>query len=231
MATRTWRPRISKSTQVIQDSRLLNLPAELRNLIYEFVARSSKAISVREKTILYCPALSLVCRQIRSEYRKIYLDEAVRNASRVNIHLTDFVTSTSKGGDVFNTLKVLSNPTILKSSGTIRIFMTNVWDRHRLELRNFIEHGNNWTTMYDLEIVWDPKTFDVEFLRETMQKLRFCHARDTRLPNSIWFKVEKALMEAFERYAPPAKSSRVKGKRRRKTIEAEEAPKKAQRRR
>jgi hypothetical protein len=220
-----------KSAQVAQDSRLLDLPPELRNLIYEFVAKSTNAISVRENMILYCPALSLVCRQIRKEYKRIYVDEAAKYAFRVNIHLTNFVTFTLKGGAVSSILEALPKPVSgVDRSWTVRVFMTNFWDRHRLHLRNFIEHGNILRTKFDLEIVWDPKTFDVEFLRENMQKLRFCHARTTRLADSIWLRAEKAFMEAFERYATPAKSTSARRKRKRRTTKVEEPPRKSQRR-
>ena len=239
MTTRSGRPRPLKSEQVGQDSRLLNLPPELRNLIYEFVAKSTTSISVRENTILYCLALSLVCRQSRDEYKNIYVDESPKYASRVSIHLTNFVTSSPKSGAASRIHEVLPDPALgVERSFNIRVFMTNFWDRHRLDLRNFIERGDFLKTEFDLEIVWDPKTFDMEFLRETMQKLRFCHARNGLNPGNIvwrteliWLKVEKALMQAFERYAPPARSTSARGKRKRKMVKAEERPRKLQKRR
>jgi hypothetical protein len=239
MANRSRRARPGKSKQIIQDSRLLNLPPELRNLIYEFVAKSSSTISVRENEILSCQALSSVCRQIRTEYKKIYLDEAPKYASRVNIHITNFVTFSSRGGAASRIHEILPEPVAgIERSFTVRVFMTNFWDSHRLDLRNFIEHGDFLNTKFDLEIVWDPKTFDMEFLRETVQKLRFCHARNNMHPahliwrtDLIWLQVEKALLEAFERYTPPAKSPPARRKRKRKTKKVEDTPKKVQRRR
>ncbi len=238
MASRSRRPRSLKLTWIVQDSRLLNLAPELRNLIYEFVAQNSTAISVRENKVLYCPPISLVCRQIRTEFKDVYLDDAPTYASRVNVHLTNFVTSSPNTGAVSSIHEVFPNDPLsgVERSWTVRVFMTNLWDRHRLDLRNFIEYGKILRTKSDLEIIWNPKTFDVEFLRETMQKLRFCHAR-TRPPpivsgfDLIWPQVEKALVEAFERYAPPAKSTSTRGKRKRKSTEAETTPKKKQRRR
>ena len=100
--------------------------------------------------------------------------------------------------------------------------MTNLWDRHRLDLRHFIDHSNVLNTKYNVEIAWDPKTFDVAFLRENMQKLRFCHARSSSVDQK-WPEVERAFEAAFERYAPPARSSTSKRKRKRKSVSGVES--------
>jgi hypothetical protein len=186
-------------------------------LIYEFVAQSTEAISFRGQYILYCPNLSLVCHQIRNEYEHIYLDEAPKYASRINVHLTNFVTSISNGGPDRSILDSFPEPVaVVERSWTVRVFMTNLWDRHRLELRHFIDHGNVLNTQYSVEIVWNPKTFDTAFLRENMQKLRFCHARSSWVDQK-WPEVERAFEAAFERYAPPTKSSTSKRKRKGKS--------------
>ena len=216
MATRSGRLRNSKQPPVVQDSRLLNLPAELRNLIYEFVAQSTDAISFRGQCILYCPTLSLVCRQVRDEYEPIYMHEAPRYARKINVHLTDFVIFPRSGGPDHSILDSFPEPAAgVERSWTVLVFMTNLWDRHRLDLRHFIDHSNVLNTKYNVEIAWDPKTFDVAFLRENMQKLRFCHARSSSVDQK-WPEVERAFEAAFERYAP-VRSNTSRRKRKRKS--------------
>lgn len=202
MVNRSGRTRLAKAGYPSQKSKLLNLPPELRNLIYECVAQNSDTISIREHTIFYCPALSLVCHQTRDEYRQIYLDEAPKSAARINIHLTNFITTMTAGGSISSVCEQFANPAPwIERSWTVRVLLTNLWDRHRLELRNFIEHGDFLKAKYDLELVWDPKSFDAEFLRENVPKMRFCFGRMLHRPELIWPQMEKALGEAFERYS------------------------------
>ena len=167
--------------------------------------------------MLYCPAFSLVCHQIRDEYEHIYMDGAPKYAKQVDVHITNFVTYIHKGGPDRSILDSFPDSVAGgERSWTVRVFITNLWDRHRLELRHFINHGNALNTKYSVEIVWDPKTFDTAFLRENMQKLRFCHARIS-WADQKWPEVERAFEAAFERYARPPKSSTRRRKRKGKS--------------
>ena len=70
----------------------MSLPPEVRNLIYEDVARQTKAIKVLDaNTALPLPTpLHAVSRQVRQEYTGIYNATALSYARRADIVCTDF---------------------------------------------------------------------------------------------------------------------------------------------
>lgn len=214
MANRSRRIRRRPVATVTQDSRFLNLPPELRNLVYEYVAQTTRIVSIRENQILYCPSMSLVCHQIRNEYAQNYQDEAPKYAAGIHVNITNFITRIKNGGAVSNLQQGLPDPAPgIERNWTVRVHLTNTWDFYRTALRNFIVQGDDLIEPdYDLEVVWDPKTFDVEFLRQNLQKLRFCHGRPDPVHATIWPKVEKALEEAFEKCSP----TRPRGKQRKR---------------
>lgn len=211
--------RLKKSQRPLieQNSPFLNLPPELRNIIYEFVAQKTEEISFRGETLLYSPKESFVCRQIRNEYKEIYLEEAPKHAMKVNSHITDFIPIGPAIGSHANDNQYIPNS--IDKFGrvwTIEVFLTIFWDHQRLNLRRFIDFGASgmFDTEHKVVIRWDRDTFDAEFLRQNLQKLKFCHEK-TKHPGSQWLKVEKAFVKAFEWHDAHKKKKRMGRKRKR----------------
>ncbi|TKA22283.1 hypothetical protein B0A50_08245 [Salinomyces thailandicus] len=73
-------------------SHLLNLPAELRNNIYDHVASTSMEVVVfAHDCLLIKPApLSQTCRQLRREYGAIHCSLPISHATGITIHNTNF---------------------------------------------------------------------------------------------------------------------------------------------
>ncbi|TKA22285.1 hypothetical protein B0A50_08247 [Salinomyces thailandicus] len=90
---RTRRKRKLESIQA-QDSPLLNLHPEVRNMIYTLVAHGEKTYAFRDGTVAQyriCePALARTCRQLQAEYTGVYEAEGHRFASHFVIHLANF---------------------------------------------------------------------------------------------------------------------------------------------
>ncbi|KAK5714070.1 hypothetical protein LTR15_010978 [Elasticomyces elasticus] len=74
---------------IVQDSGLLNLPPEMRNVIYEYIVSGNITVTYRNSKLLYTPTLSRVCRQLRKEYEGIYRRNAPPLAKAVNINTAD----------------------------------------------------------------------------------------------------------------------------------------------
>ena len=222
------RNKTSPGLSVAQTSPFLNLPAELRNTIYEYTVQNTDAISVKPDRVLYSSALSFSCSQVREEYRQIYLQEAAKHANRVNVHITNFIYRHPSVGEVSSFIERLPPPVPGgERRFLLRIYMTNFWDRHRLDLRNLV--GGNpldseeispdaHPTDHDIEVRWDPKSFDVNYFLEELPKLRFCHGRTPRnlLTRPTWAQLESAFQEALERYNPKAETVGPKRKRKRR---------------
>ncbi|KAK4952688.1 hypothetical protein LTR10_009494 [Elasticomyces elasticus] len=73
---------------IVQDSGLLNLPPEMRNVIYEYIVSGNITVSYKNSKLLYTPTLSRVCQQLRKEYEGIYRCNAPPLAKAVNINTT-----------------------------------------------------------------------------------------------------------------------------------------------
>ncbi|CAK3876740.1 Hypothetical predicted protein [Lecanosticta acicola] len=70
----------SSAAKDAQDSRLFQLPAELRNTIYEFVLYSEDPVVLEDlwgRSSLRFPALLQVCRQVRDEAAGIWYSSSV----------------------------------------------------------------------------------------------------------------------------------------------------------
>ncbi|KAK5695431.1 hypothetical protein LTR97_008938 [Elasticomyces elasticus] len=74
---------------VVQDSGLLNLPPEMRNVIYEYIVNGNITVSYKNSKLLYTPPLSRVCQQLRKEYEGIYRRNAPPLAKAININTAD----------------------------------------------------------------------------------------------------------------------------------------------
>lgn len=194
--------------EIIQNSPLTNLPPEIRNSIYEFVASDTTSICLRNESIAYTPPLSLVCRQIREEFEGIYYSEAPKYAGHVNISITNFIHK-----DVMPCIERLP---AFESKGErnikLRIHLTNTFDNYLSHLRELdwgIEtnelDANGKAVHLDCEydVVIDHKTFDVECARQVVVKLRWALGSPNLLQHHAqwaWTKIDKAFGRAFERY-------------------------------
>lgn len=80
--------------EVVQDSPLLNLPPELRDLIYNYSAQVDEALifkGIGQGALKVAPpALARTCNQINDEYCGIYMSEAPRFATKVISHVPNF---------------------------------------------------------------------------------------------------------------------------------------------
>lgn len=214
------RERPANPVTVAQDSPFLNLPAELRNRVYELAAQNEIVVSVRSRTsrrqerTLYCPCLSLVCRQIRNEYKGIYLGRAPNYAARIEVRLSNFINE-----DIpWSILKILDIYPRAQGTIILRILLTNTWDPN--DVRR-VSTGCAWPHQretvvaacqsaagirpHEFTIEFDPKTFDVEFCRQAVAKLDWCLGRYVAQNRSAseydaWPKLKEAFRKAFERY-------------------------------
>lgn len=202
---------------VTQNSRLLSLPAELRNVIYELVATTPQAIVVGQiapnrhrhrQDWHYCPPFSLVCKQIREEYEKIYLEKAKEHAAIIHIKITDFIYDASA---FYVPSLIYQLPECPDRSFKLHIFLTNSFDAYLEKLHHLLR--TPWAVKwrfpdfefpdFGFEITYDPKSFDEHYCRQKLARL-----------NMQENKMSKAFEEAFERYAP--QTSRASGKKRRR---------------
>lgn len=160
-----------------QTSKFFMLPEELRNQIYGDVVENNDTVSLRGDRLLYTPALSLVCHQIRNEYEEIYINEAIESAGSFHIHSNNFVCKgpaikqvrerlASNPGDDFNTVSYLR--------------LTNMYDQYRYDMRQLIEgkvlepdRTGRSTRVCKVIVRWDPISFDVEYLKQTVRKLNW----------------------------------------------------------
>ena len=160
------------------DSSFLSLPAELRNTVYELVAGDTDAVSVRDGRLLYAPPLSIACEQIREEYEGSYRQEVTRHATKSNLHLENFV---------FRKDNVLASADFLPAPApgverryTLQVFLTNTFDSHLQHIRALLSlarregSDEDDSPGFDGEIRYDPKTFDVAYCRQVLEKLSWC---------------------------------------------------------
>ena len=211
MAKGRVRLRDPRSPYEPQDSPLLNLPAEIRNTIYEYAVRNTEKISLRRDRIFYCPPLSLVCHQMRDEYRQIYLEEAPKYATNVNVHTTNFEHRSAAWSLMSSVAHLPETVAEVERKFTVHILLTNVWDRYRHQLRLPEKVGTR--REYGVHIDWDPKTFDYQSSREDFLKLKFCF-RGRKAGK--WPQIDRAFEDAFERYAPKIGVSGGQRRRKRK---------------
>lgn len=83
----------SNRADVKQDCRLLKLPAELRNRIYEDTLADIKKLGtlhIRNRAFSKVPALAQVCRQLRSEFLPLFTEHAPRKATKLVCHVHNF---------------------------------------------------------------------------------------------------------------------------------------------
>ncbi|KAK3058517.1 hypothetical protein LTR09_000081 [Extremus antarcticus] len=160
-----------------QTSNFFMLPEELRNQIYGDVVENNDTVSLRGDRLLYTPALSLVCHQIRNEYEEIYVDEAIESAGSFHIHSNNFV---CKG------------PAI---------------KQYRYDMRQLIEgkvlepdRTGRSTRVCKVIVRWDPISFDVEYLKQTVRKLNWYYAPTYAFTKSVWPIFGQAIEEATQRY-------------------------------
>lgn len=203
--------------QSSEHTSFLQLPPEIRNTVYEYTARNSETISIGLNGILYSPPLSLVCRQLREEYEKIYIDEAPRCASTIKIHLVNFVhkTATKNVFDVVGARPQLEGD--IERKYVFRVFLTNTFDHYLEQLRSLHladneEDGRNHCRV---EVFYQPKTFDVQYCQQLLPKLRWNVSGDHGSPKSRseWRMIEEAFEVAFKRYGLEVKGGPRKRKR------------------
>lgn len=196
------------------DSPFLKLPPELRNKIYEYAAQNEDAFSMRKDRTLCCPPLSLVCKQSRQEYEAIYLDEAPKYATKINVHTTHLLDSEA----AFCVDKIETLAPSVERTFTLRVFLPktcfpsllrHLSKGYALNHPSPLARGGPLTPgsrPYDIEIHFDPKTFPVEPCQHAL--LNFDQAiskydevaHDFSFRYRDWPKVEQAFWEAFERY-------------------------------
>ncbi|KAK4539769.1 hypothetical protein LTR36_010357 [Oleoguttula mirabilis] len=192
---------------IVEDSPLLNLPAELRNNIYEYVASNTTSITIRHEDVLYISPMSAVSRQVREEYEGIHRTEASKYAQHVNINIDNFVHE-----DVMPMIHSL--PAL--ASGEERTFrfcilLTNTFEKYLGNVRTLdrgIQTGEDDAigTARRLEcaysILFDHKSFDVGYARTVVARLRWSYKKKSHQPGALWEwpKIEKAIVQAFERY-------------------------------
>ncbi|KAK3619922.1 hypothetical protein LTR56_023718 [Elasticomyces elasticus] len=83
------RKALTAKVPTVQESALLNLPPELRNVIYEYIVSANITVSYKNSKLLYTPTLSRVCQQLHKEYEGIYRHHAPPLAKAVNINPAD----------------------------------------------------------------------------------------------------------------------------------------------
>ena len=187
-----------------QASRFFKLPPELRNAIYEVVAQDEQTLHIDRSGFSYAPSLSRVCQQARSEYESIYKTTGATHATECIIHITDFKRHV--------TIDALSHlPHIapgVQCTYKIYFFLTNAWDSTDLSSvmsgallgvddGDLPAEGGN-VAPYENEIFFDPKGFDVDFVRRALTRVQWTFRLDQHFGDVK--KVEIAFQRAFKRY-------------------------------
>ena len=226
---------------VFQQSLLLQLPAELRNNIYEECV-VDESLSIRSGQILYSSPLSLVCRQIRQEYRQIYFDEAPYFAKVVNVFAPNFI---AHGLEECLSGLPLPNP-LSERQFLIHVILDNFWSRE--DLRHFLAHtavksnkeflrlrkGNCETywpsdirAAVSYTISFDPRTFDVHLCRQLLPRIAWCHGTGDRV-DTHWLMIEAALTKELDKHDQKSVKKRRKKRKEssaRKIIESKRSKK------
>ena len=166
-----------------QSSPLFNLPAELRNSMYELVAEETTSVSLKLGATWYRPYLSLVWRQLRDEYEKVFLKEAPKYATKINIHITDFIWKSTQF-NLCDDLLALPIPLhTLQCGCTLRVTLTNNRDAYRDQLNELcILRAKDILPCFDVDVRFDPDNFDVEYWRRkglTLREAPWISAMDT----------------------------------------------------
>lgn len=205
MAPRTLKGRV---TGIVQTSPLLALPPELRNTIYEYVASNTNSIAITKYEIFCVTPMQAVCQQIREEYEGVYATEAPRYAQHVSIDIDNFNHADASWA-ALHTLPALAS----RASRTfeLRITLTNTFDTYLSGLRALIggiktgevdAAGEDIRLDFEYVVLFDHKTFDVEYLRPMMEKFRVAFTEPNMYSDKWcqWQKIEKALVRAIERF-------------------------------
>ncbi|KAK4889090.1 hypothetical protein LTR27_012058 [Elasticomyces elasticus] len=211
-------------SRVVQDSPLLNLPPELRNLIYGFIASSINTVTFRQSTINYTSAMTYttafaqVCRQIREEFKSVYMIDAPRNAQHFDIHIINFRYE-------YVNPKIPTLPNHLSPSGReadrlnfaskqVRIYISldNTFERCLQQLRELVKTERHFRigvmkveSDHEYLISFNPATFDVDYAQKVMRREGWSLAfRPT------WMAIEKAFGQAVDEYYAKRTTKRVK---------------------
>lgn len=190
------RSRISKREVLVQESAFLNLPPEIRNKIYELAAQH-ESVSMRDGDLLYSPPLSLTCRQVREEYKGIYLEEAPKHAETMCVHVWNFRCATTNPFLNAQGLPFLPGP---HRKYILRMFLDNTWTRLQFQ-RFFFKLALPRGSTTDFEIRYNPKSFDEEYLRQTVPRMAWYNKDGTLSQTSTtWERMVNAIYRAFDRY-------------------------------
>ena len=204
------------SSQTAQGCSFLSLPSEIRNDIYEYAASNETIFAIRPKKDLYCPSLSLVCHQIRKEYRSVYLQVAPGYATKINVHIPNFKTA---GVAVrIEQFKKVCLSMHQNRFFPVQIHLDDSWSADDMQAcvrtllvfappeaplveglprDNIVSDGSNdW-----LSIHFDPRTFHAQEGHDVLSRLGTLRA-GTSMRWVIWrAKLEHALDQAIARYA------------------------------
>ncbi len=173
-------------------------PAEIRNKIYHFAAINTQTFSIAYDRPLYSSALGVVCHQMRDEYEQIYLEEAPKHAGTIKVNLLNF-RHFSAHANLGATVTALAS----RGPGQSRRYLTRVFVNNQLgslsskiaevTVRGIHNYGRVYLWKGDLEIWYEPKTFDVDACKESLRKAYGQKQDDTD-------GVTRAFAEAFKRY-------------------------------
>lgn len=218
-------PRRSRRPAITQNSRLLDLPAELRSQIYEYAAKNTESVYIRRNALLYFPPLNLVCSQIRAEYRNVYRDRGLYCTTTAYVLMTDFdwlghANSPSlRAPQNAPLLEQLSRTSFTEKHVVIRMTLTNTFDTYLHDLRHFFTRGCSFAD-YEIELYWKAKTFEVDYLRQHLSKLQWClnvgngNATRDGFSEKLWVAFE----EAVKRYEVTRAGGGVVGKKRKRQL-------------
>lgn len=175
-----------KGPILTQASPLLNLPAELRNHIYEYAVSDTETVYFKRDALLYMPALSLSCRQIRHEYETLFRGEAAHYAKHICLEIVDFDSRTCRTSLPYIMELVEAKRQNVPADAdpsdrlqvTIGLHLTNTFDPIGLQpLRKHLrDKGLTWNLTsppenFAIELSWNPRSFDIVYLREVISRL------------------------------------------------------------
>lgn len=191
---RTKTGNASKASPVPQHFPFLQLPAELRNTIYELAATEPTLYTIRHDRAYYKPPLSPVCRQLRQEYQQIYMSEAPKFAYMVNVHITNFVWNT-ESVDIAQAIQSLPPLSIAGDrTYTLCISLDYSWATGRKQL----------STLLGITAAQVLPPFNVRFQWDWKRLFRDGHwawSLEQHFEGNLSKQFQVALDDAFERYA------------------------------
>ncbi|KAK3075460.1 hypothetical protein LTR53_001168 [Teratosphaeriaceae sp. CCFEE 6253] len=212
--------------KIVQHSPLLDLPAELRVLVYEYAATEPADIHCKHQFvsrggIAYDSAMSKTCRQIRTEYKDPYLRQASHHATSINFHVTNFDYNTFSSCHVYYTIHRLQNlasanythldaPHYDPKTFRMHVRLTNVFDHDLAPLRKAchgIEYGFQWEPetytrlAFEYRITLDHKSFDLIYAKQVFRRLDRGYVETEPVPDEEyeWWKIKTAFARAAER--------------------------------